>query len=304
MDVVSVEKILDFPKETAPEIRIVQLRGKPVRCTNGMHTSWHLLCRRDEGAGTGNDFEAGDRADVPDFVRSVYSWQPPAALLLVDLETTLVAAGAELRVVHELVTHFADRSKARDGFLKWPPRSRLSQLVGESLQGVSACMCIANIVAEIIDTQMTEGSIDYRQFDMSLGGVLDFSGNWLTKLEGLPLMGIPYLSRSEHSRLQGPLGGTQHLSFWITNFSISTHQPGGPIYQYTLRMVVIDDFGVDDNDVKKHPTLNSAPFLHGLVALWLLQHVHGYRPFMNAIVVDRSVRGTIPGTGVQLGGLL
>jgi hypothetical protein len=99
----------------------------------------------------------------------------------------------------------------------------------------------------------------------------------------IPATAVPriYFTFSDGSVLKAAIGGTQGLEVFVTSFSLP---PGGNTYSLTLQFVICDDFGVDESDL----------YSPGLISFWILQHERfGYRPFVNEIIVEDTVTGTL-----------
>jgi len=87
---------------------------------------------------------------------------------------------------------------------------------------------------------------------------------------------------SDPLALKAVIGGTQGEELYATAF---TGDASTRTYDIALRLVILDDFGVDEDDL----------YTPGLIGFWVLQHERGsaaYAPFVNKLDLTVSVSGT------------
>lgn len=80
---------------------------------------------------------------------------------------------------------------------------------------------------------------------------------------------------------------------WATEISIldyQLHNDGS--YKLTYQVTLLDHFGLNKEDLKWYFSLHS-DIGNGFVSWFLLQHFHGYKPFITRIVFKRLYRGKI-----------
>ena len=80
---------------------------------------------------------------------------------------------------------------------------------------------------------------------------------------------------------------------WATEISIldyQLHNDGS--YKLTYQVTLLDHFGLNKEDLKWYFSLHS-DIGNGFVSWFLLQHFHGYKPFITRIIFKRSFRGKI-----------
>ncbi len=106
-------------------------------------------------------------------------------------------------------------------------------------------------------------------------------------------------------RLQYTIGGIQGRAVFIDNFKVEKNN-----YTATLRFVLYDDYGVDSTDIKNQKFNLSKPETwprpparlissdlqkgyKGMIAQWFLQHQGSAKPFVNEIIVEKEIHGTL-----------
>lgn len=91
----------------------------------------------------------------------------------------------------------------------------------------------------------------------------------------------PSFQFSDGWALKGIIGGTQEVMIYAHNLQ---YNPTTRAYSVDLRWELLDDFGAGHDD----------PYSPSLAAFWLLQHTRaGHRPFVNKLVINRTLSGTL-----------
>jgi hypothetical protein len=125
----------------------------------------------------------------------------------------------------------------------------------------------------MIQTQANGGRIDNRDLNVTLPNNISF-----------PLDDSP--------SLKALIGGTQGTTLFIENFNatatINSPETGGSgNYSATLRLRILDDFGVDESDL--YTPIDYQP----LYSFWILQHERqSPAPFINEIIIEVPIEGT------------
>jgi hypothetical protein len=85
------------------------------------------------------------------------------------------------------------------------------------------------------------------------------------------------------------INGVQHVYVLATHYA---HDATSNRYAITLRFLLYDVFGLDDDDLKEFGAQSDSVFSSnaaiGITAWWQLQHQHGYAPLVTRAVVDRT----------------
>jgi hypothetical protein len=85
------------------------------------------------------------------------------------------------------------------------------------------------------------------------------------------------------------INGVQHVYVLATHYS---HDATSNRYSITLRFVLYDVFGLDDDDLREFGATSDSVFSSsaaiGITAWWQLQHQHGYAPLVTRVIVDRT----------------
>ncbi|NJO63132.1 MAG: hypothetical protein HC836_34420 [Richelia sp. RM2_1_2] len=237
------------------------------------------------GAGSGNDFLNGDfpiknGTLTPSLIQSL-SLAETRLLLFTDglLEGNL-RFGLKLFTTfggfNALADQFVDRFIAgTGGTFTHDVGSDLSNLAKDSntIKGV-----VANLESSInnmIQMQANGGAIDNRNLNVTIPNNISF-----------PLTDSP--------SLKALIGGTQGTTIFIEDFdataTIDSPETGGNgEYSATLRLEILDDFGVDESDL--YDGINPPPF-RPLYSFWILQHERiGPAPFINEIILEVPIEG-------------
>jgi hypothetical protein len=234
------------------------------------------------GAGGGNDFLHGDFPIENGTVnltllQRLYLAETRLLLFTDDLLKFNLRTGLKLFTSGEfnaLADQFVDRFIAGiDGTFTHDVGSSLSDLAKntDTIQGVFEYA--KNNIQQMIQTQANGGRIDNRDLKVTLPNNISF-----------PL--------SDSPSLKALIGGTQGTTLFIENFNatatINSPETGGSgNYSATLRLRILDDFGVDEDDL--YTPLGYRP----LYAFWILQHERqGPAPFINEIIVEVPIEGT------------
>ncbi len=234
------------------------------------------------GAGGGKDFLHGDfpienGTFTPSLLQSLYLAETRLILFTDGLLEFNLRTGLKLFTFGEfdaLADQFVDRFMAgTNGTFTHDVGSSLSDLAKntDTIQGVLEYA--KNNIQQMIQTQANGGRIDNRDLNVTLPNNISF-----------PLDDSP--------SLKALIGGTQGTTLFIENFNatatINSPETGGSgNYSATLRLRILDDFGVDEDDL--YTPLGYRP----LYAFWILQHERqGPAPFINEIIIEVPIEGT------------
>ncbi len=238
---------------------------------------------RGSGAGSGPDFLNGDfpiqnGTFTPNLVQQAFLLD---RILPDSVLESVLRGGLKIFTSGEfdaLADQFVDRFIAgTGGTFTHDVGSDLSNLAknSDTIKGV-----VGNLetsISNMIQMQANGGAIDNRNLNVTIPNNISF-----------PLLDSP--------SLKGLIGGTQETTIFIEYFdataTIDSPETGGSgEYSATLRLEILDDFGVDESDLY---TLAPFPPLYNF---WILQHERiGPAPFVNEIIIEVPIEGefTVP----------
>jgi hypothetical protein len=89
------------------------------------------------------------------------------------------------------------------------------------------------------------------------------------------------------------VGGVQEIKIYLTKMQFDYNPNGGfePLYKGELNIVIYDDFGVSEADTIKTAWATSLG-RYAIIAMWILQHQRGYKPFRTIFSINLPVNGT------------
>ena len=239
------------PQQPQPPVPTPPPSPCPFICTRR-----HLLGARTPQYGRGDDFRFLDfpSLSTSDWLLVAPFRVMPDSLLEFGMNNVLgLLAGADGRA---MVSHFRGGTGAT-----W------THGIGSTLNREATHCPSVNAAVRTVQTQLAAQMRTMRAL-----GRVDCSA--------LSLSPVPtfHFGFGDSTALKGIIGGTQGLEVYIDAMTLK--DPSSCRYDIDLQFVVLDDFGVDTDDL----------YWPALIKFWILQHERsGNRPFINKLLIDRTI---------------
>ena len=170
--------------------------------------------------------------------------------------------------------------------LQFTPGSDLSELISKSSEFLTQKeKAVSEIKKQLQDQLKQEGNINLENLCLNLA---DFPATNYSPLSNSPLAFL--------------IGGTQGRAIFIKDFSKDKNS-----YKAKLRFVIYDVFGVDGKDLSNKNSFVGyvegenliGKGFRGMVAMWILQHEKTAKPYLEEIIIDVPIDGSIDLSNAQ-----